>query len=464
MAPEVIQQSGYDFKADIWSLGITAMELVNGEPPNASTHPMKVLFLIPKAPAPRLEGNNYSKDFKDFVASCLVKDPDRRPTAKELLKHRFIRNAGKTEALQELVLRRQEWDSGRDSVKDLKYYAETMKSISPATDDDGWVFDTVKAPTILGTTHTQKRRKLTSQRARDIQEQATAMMENLSLSAQTPSRKSYAPEELSSTMRKAPDASYSPTVQPSPSVKRTTKKRHSSGHLLKQPLGVNMSFGNSPSTVRQFRRVSPSAENGPALSKQQQLSTDSENTPPLPMTETNTPATDTKEAVLGRRVYSKAIGLACQEILNNTADQSKRETISRLAECFSDLEQDDSEGLYHIVKSVVEKMQGDAKLAAMLPSFSSGTGASGPTTPQKAAAKLVMDKNNPHLRSHRRRQSAQIQREDSGYVSSSPMAEKISSNMPGQAVVGMEHVHNLESVLYGRWLENLANKWPTFAS
>ena len=74
MAPEVIKQSAYDTKADIWSLGITALELANGDPPLSDLHPMKALLHIPQRDPPKLLGN-YSKALKNFVATCCVKDP-----------------------------------------------------------------------------------------------------------------------------------------------------------------------------------------------------------------------------------------------------------------------------------------------------------------------------------------------------------------------------------------------------
>uniref|UniRef100_A0A8C6PHD6 non-specific serine/threonine protein kinase n=1 Tax=Nothobranchius furzeri TaxID=105023 RepID=A0A8C6PHD6_NOTFU len=97
MAPEVIAcdenpDSTYDFRSDIWSLGITAIEMAEGAPPLCDMHPMRALFLIPRNPPPKLKSKKWSKKFIDFIEGCLVKTYHSRPSTEQLLKHSFIRD------------------------------------------------------------------------------------------------------------------------------------------------------------------------------------------------------------------------------------------------------------------------------------------------------------------------------------------------------------------------------------
>uniref|UniRef100_A0A8D0CU22 non-specific serine/threonine protein kinase n=1 Tax=Sander lucioperca TaxID=283035 RepID=A0A8D0CU22_SANLU len=97
MAPEVIAcdenpDSTYDYRSDIWSLGITAIEMAEGAPPLCDMHPMRALFLIPRNPPPKLKSKKWSKKYIDFIEGCLVKTYTSRPSTEQLLKHSFIRD------------------------------------------------------------------------------------------------------------------------------------------------------------------------------------------------------------------------------------------------------------------------------------------------------------------------------------------------------------------------------------
>lgn len=106
MAPEVISQSGYNQKADIWSLGITAIEMAKGVPPNHTLHPMKAMMEIGRNPNPPQLDSTFSRDFRDFVAQCCKRSQMERPTAERLLLHPFIKAAKKNSILIPLVERK----------------------------------------------------------------------------------------------------------------------------------------------------------------------------------------------------------------------------------------------------------------------------------------------------------------------------------------------------------------------
>ncbi|XP_055686073.1 serine/threonine-protein kinase mig-15 isoform X10 [Lutzomyia longipalpis] len=96
MAPEVIAcdenpDATYDNRSDLWSLGITALEMAESQPPLCDLHPMRALFLIPRNSPPRLKSRKWSKKFQGFIDTVLVKDYHQRPYTEQLLKHPFIK-------------------------------------------------------------------------------------------------------------------------------------------------------------------------------------------------------------------------------------------------------------------------------------------------------------------------------------------------------------------------------------
>ncbi|KAI8869434.1 sterile 20-like kinase 3, partial [Ramicandelaber brevisporus] len=118
MAPEVISRKEYDSKADIWSLGITAMEMAHSKTPYSDLHPLKALIKIPQDDPPQLHavdestGRYFTNEFCDFVKCCLVKDPNERPSATELLEHPFVgydNNGDERIFLADLVSRYRDW-------------------------------------------------------------------------------------------------------------------------------------------------------------------------------------------------------------------------------------------------------------------------------------------------------------------------------------------------------------------
>lgn len=156
MAPEVISDGlSYNFKADIWSLGITIYEIATGNPPYADQEPMRAIFLIPRSAPTRLEGN-FSVQLKEFVAACLSERPEDRPTAPELLKMKYIKNSTKTSTLilRELIARYETWRKsggvrkslamGGDLDVDDEFDGQFGLDDDTGNGQDGWDFGTAR--------------------------------------------------------------------------------------------------------------------------------------------------------------------------------------------------------------------------------------------------------------------------------------------------------------------------------
>ncbi|KAJ3180143.1 Sugar transport protein mst4 [Gaertneriomyces sp. JEL0708] len=146
MAPEIIKRAQYDFKADIWSLGVTIIELATGNPPFADQDPRKAIFLIPRTRPARLEGD-FSPALKEFIALCLKEEPDERPAAEELLKTKFIKVASRNPSiLTDLLKRHAQWKiANRDHDNEDEDDRDDEGDEDLGAEDDEWIFETYKS-------------------------------------------------------------------------------------------------------------------------------------------------------------------------------------------------------------------------------------------------------------------------------------------------------------------------------
>lgn len=302
----------------------------------------------------------------------------------------------------------------------------------------------------------------------------------------------------------------------------------------KQPLGVDLTFGNSPSTVRHFKRVpsgerraAPRSSPPPDQSNQvnwfnpqaptfrpsppnpaHHMDVNNENAPPTP---DYPPMPVTKDALYGRRAYSKVLDSVFQEAYADSGSAHQREALGRVSQAWAQLDEVDPHGEFLLLKAMVDRLKNDSKLATALgleiapakPSTKHNTNASDtslsgttihgrgntrirssttsrtstgkvsddysssspyqtpnstPMSSPTKGSKLVLAQGNPHAKSHRRRQSGFVGGENmAGSDFHGVLDEK---KLPGHVEMGMEQQGLLADILYGQWTQGLRARWP----
>ncbi|KAK7206695.1 kinase-like domain-containing protein [Myxozyma melibiosi] len=429
MAPEVIRQEAYDFKADIWSLGITAIELARGEPPLSEYHPMKVLFLIPKAQPPVLEGK-FSKEFKDFVAQCLIKDHTRRPSAKQLLRHKFFRNVGNPIDLRALINRKEVWEGRRVDRPKPKLYEETIGTISSLVDGtvDEWSFTVDKPP----------------QQAVQVSEnEITDEISIEKVARQNPSlyRRDRAHTQNSSQRSVGAAASISEqlgrmSVSSSNSDEdrhRTIRARSSHKDSRRSILQSSMRIDSDRQRTlkpRQHLREAPNAAN--VLSNEVSSALrdkPSEENAPLPVLALS------DKARYGRLLFSEAVEGVVEKIeLKPGVSAAELDAANKFSSAWKALDACDPEAEFWIMKTIISKIQAHEQLSSVFVEPKEQHDDSVKSSTRTSRSSSVASSN-----------SSSSQGKESGVQKTLPIIPKRSQ---------------IEQLLYARWLEGLRERWP----
>eukprot|EP00768_Dysnectes_brevis_P006888 gnl/Dysnectes_brevis/5608_a8162_432.p1 GENE.gnl/Dysnectes_brevis/5608_a8162_432~~gnl/Dysnectes_brevis/5608_a8162_432.p1 ORF type:complete len:532 (-),score=65.61 gnl/Dysnectes_brevis/5608_a8162_432:208-1740(-) len=239
MSPEVIQQAGYNSSADIWSLGITVIEMATGEPPLRHLHPMRALMAIPRRDPPQLPGH-FDSDLRDFVSQCLQLNPKTRPSASQLLEHPLItkskkhQKAGSERGREELegII-----DSRVPSLPMMSSDVPHVFSLSSGRADSfEWVFDTILESRMKTITNTASPPLIT--RGPDCESCGSGVMTQSTSAAtltalETSSRDPQSSRSESSAFSSPPDTLQSDT-QRADGLGRPPRPHPDSSALLKQ--------------------------------------------------------------------------------------------------------------------------------------------------------------------------------------------------------------------------------------